>query len=161
MHTAGMNAPADIAVRQAVLADLDGLAELFDQYRQFQGQAADRAAARAFLQARLDHGESVLFLCEQAGRALGFAQLYPMFSSVALQRVFVLNDLFVAPAGRRRGVATQLLVAVEAYAFALGAVRVSLNVVRDNRDAQALYAARGWQPDSHYIALHRYAKPER
>jgi hypothetical protein len=35
------------SVRQAVLADLKELATLFDQYRQFQGQASDVAAARS------------------------------------------------------------------------------------------------------------------
>ena len=50
-----------IAVRQAVLADLDELAQLFDQYRQFQGQTSNLTAARDFLRARFDHGESVMF----------------------------------------------------------------------------------------------------
>jgi len=74
---------------------------------------------------------------------VGFAQLYPSFSSVALKRVILLNDLFVAAAGRRKGVATQRLAAVEAYAWSLGAVRVTLHVARSNGPAQALYAASG------------------
>src|SRR5687768_334167 len=105
--------PADpehaIAVRQAVLADLEPLADLFDRYRQYQGQGADRAAARAFLKARFDHGESILFIALAGATPLGFAQLYPSFSSVALSRVFILNDLFVAESGRRRQVASRLL----------------------------------------------------
>jgi hypothetical protein len=38
-----------ITVRQAVLSDLEVLAPLFDEYRQFQGCPSDLAAARAFL----------------------------------------------------------------------------------------------------------------
>ena len=93
----------DISVRQAALSDLDDLATLFDQYRVFQGQPADLAAARAFLRERFDHGESVVFMAVDGTPAVGFAQLYPSFSSVALQRVFILNDLFVhaSPAGAR------------------------------------------------------------
>ena len=88
----------DVLVRQAVLADLAVLAPLFDGYRQFYGRASDPAAAEAFLRARFDHGESVLFLAtDDSGRPLGFTQLYPSFSSVSLARVFILNDLFVVP----------------------------------------------------------------
>ena len=150
--------PADQAleVRQAVLADLDELAALFDGYRQFQKQPADLAAARAFLRARFDHAESVLFIARAAGTPLGFAQLYPSFSSVALARVFVLNDLFVNEAGRRRGVASALLAAVQSYAWSLGAARVTLNVAKDNAVAQQLYQARGWTRDQQFDMFHRF-----
>ena len=43
---------SSITIRQAVLADLDAVATLFDAYRQFYGQASDEAAAKTFLQAR-------------------------------------------------------------------------------------------------------------
>ena len=145
----------DVFVRQAVLSDLDAAAELFDRYRQFQHQGADRALARAFLRDRFDHGESVIFLAFASGAAVGFAQVYPSFSSVALSRVFVLNDLFVAETGRRKGVASRLLDAVERYAWSLGACRVSLNVARTNKQGQALYEARGWHRDAEFHMYHR------
>ena len=91
-----------VSVRQAVFADVEALAVLFDEYRQFQGQVSDVAAARRFLHARFDHGESVVFIAEVGAQATGFAQLYPSYSSVALARVFVLNDLFVRSSGRLR-----------------------------------------------------------
>lgn len=163
---------SDVVVRQAVLADLEPLAVLFDAYRRFQGRPADLAAARAFLRERFEHGQSVVYLAQDAAGAardatrgasaasaagaLGFAQLYPSFSSVALARVFILNDLFVAEAGRRRGVASALLGAVEAHAWAHGACRVTLNVARDNPEGQALYRARGWMQDEHFHMFHRF-----
>jgi GNAT superfamily N-acetyltransferase len=146
----------DLSVRQAILSDLDELATLFDSYRVFQGRPSDPAAARAFLRERFDHGESVVFMAFDGRQALGFAQLYPSFSSVALQRVFILNDLFVHASGRRRGVASALLAAVERHAWSLGAVRVSLNVARDNLAGQALYAAQGWTQDAQFHMFHRY-----
>jgi len=145
-----------ITVRQAVAADLDLLATLFDEYRQFQGQASDVAAARSFLRERFDHGESVVFVAFDGERGVGFAQLYPSFSSVSLSRVFILNDLFVHDAGRRRGVASQLLSALESYAWSFGAARISLNVARSNVSAQALYAARGWKADDQFFMFHRF-----
>lgn len=145
-----------VTVRQAVAADLDVLASLFDQYRQFQGQAGDVDAARSFLRERFDHGESVIFIALDGQRAVGFAQLYPSFSSVSLSRVFILNDLFVHDAGRRRGVASQLLSALESYAWSFGAARISLNVARSNVSAQALYAACGWKADDQFFMFHRF-----
>src|SRR5262245_55268167 len=140
-----------LVVRLATLADLDAVVALFDQYRCFQARPSDLPAARAFVQARFERGESVVFLAQHGGVAPGFAQLYPMFSSVAMARVFILNDLFVAADQRRAGVASALLAAVEAHARAEGAVRVSLNVARDNLSGQALYAASGWQPDEQFF----------
>lgn len=145
-----------VAVRQAALADLDPLAALFDQYRQFQGRPGDVPAARAFLLERFNHGQSVVFMAFDGQHALGFAQLYPSFSSVSLSRVFILNDLFVSAAGRRRGVASQLLAAVEAYAWEMGASRVSLNVARSNVSGQALYLHRGWNQDEEFFMFHRF-----
>jgi GNAT superfamily N-acetyltransferase len=145
-----------ISTRQAILSDLDELALLFDQYRQFQGQPTDTAAARTFLQERFDHGESVVFVAHDGAVPIGFAQLYPIFSSVSLSRVFVLNDLFVAESGRRKGTASKLLTAIEAYARAVGATRISLNVARDNSSAQELYVSQGWKPDEQFYMYHRY-----
>jgi GNAT superfamily N-acetyltransferase len=145
-----------LVVRQAVFSDLEEIAVLFDQYRASQGQASDLPAAREFLRCRFDHGESVVFLAQLGSLAAGFAQLYPSFSSTALARVFVLNDLFVHELGRRKGVASGLLAAVESYAWSQGAARLTLNVARGNEAGQALYAARAWTPDVQFFAYHRY-----
>ena len=147
---------SDVAVRQATLSDLDELALLFDGYREFQGQTSDLPAARDFLRGRFDHGESVVFVAHSGNASVGFTQLYPSYSSVSLARVFVLNDLFVHASARRRGVASKLLAAAEGYAWSLGAVRVSLNVARDNEPGQALYEALGWSRDRQFHAYHRY-----
>lgn len=145
-----------ITVRQAALADLDDLARLFDQYRQFQGKASDPASARSFLHARFDYGESAAFIAYDADEPAGFAQLYPNYSSVSLARVFILNDLFVHEAARRKGVARELLAAVEGYAWSLSAGRITLNVARDNTAGQALYEAQGWRQDGQYFTYHRF-----
>jgi GNAT superfamily N-acetyltransferase len=145
-----------ITVRQAALADLDDLVRLFDQYRQFQGRASDPASARSFLHARFDHDESVAFIAHDAGTPAGFAQLYPSYSSVSLARVFIVNDLFVHEAARRKGVARELLAAVEGYAWSLGAARITLNVARENAAGQALYEAQGWRQDEQYFMYHRF-----
>lgn len=135
-----------VTVARAGLDDLDALAPLFDAYRAFYAQTADLPLARAFLHERLQRGESVALLARLDGSAAGFVQLYPSFSSVSAARVWILNDLFVDSAARRRGVAQALLNAAAAFARNDGALRLELETDLDNREAQSLYHAMGWQP---------------
>jgi GNAT superfamily N-acetyltransferase len=143
-----------ITIRQAVLADLDVVAGLFDGYRQFYDQVGDLVAARNFLRARFEHGQSVVLLAESNGQAVGFTQLYPSFSSVSMARVFQLNDLFVAPTARRLGVGVALLKAAADHARQMGAVRLSLTTNVQNLPAQALYESMGWTRDQKFYAYH-------
>ena len=107
--------------------------------------------AREFIRERLERNESILFIALQNdGTAVGFTQLYPSFSSVSAARIFILNDLYVVPEARRRGVAAALLSASEAHAREAGAIRLSLSTAIDNEAAQTLYASRGWERDSRF-----------
>lgn len=137
-------------VRRADLSDLEALVPLFDAYRQFYGQAPDAGRARAFLGERLAGGDSVVFVAEARGQAMGFTQLYPSFSSTRTGRLFVLNDLYVAPEARRTGAARALLDAAAAFAKAEGAVGLTLSTGVENRPAQALYEAMGWVRETRF-----------
>jgi GNAT superfamily N-acetyltransferase len=140
-----------ITVRQATIHDLDLVAPLFDAYRQFYGQPADRERARRFLCERFQHHESVVLLAlDQEGEGMGFVQLYPLFSSVRAKRTYLLNDLFVAPDARRRGVAAALMHEAEAFARAIGAAGLSLTTAHTNEPAQRLYESLGWKRDEQY-----------
>jgi ribosomal protein S18 acetylase RimI-like enzyme len=145
---------SNITVRQAVLSDIEALVPLFDSYRQFYGRASDLSAAREFLLARFNHGESVLFIAHEGNTPIGFTQLYPSYSSVSLARVFVLNDLFVHEQARRKGVASKLMSAATDLAKSLGAVRVSLSTATSNETAQALYQSAGWNRDEQFFVYH-------
>ena len=132
-------------IEQAAIFDLEQLAPLFDGYRQFYGTSSDLALARQFLADRMTQNQSVVLLARGAdGAALGFAQLFPSFSSVRASPIYVLNDLFVAPLARRRGVGTLLLQAAAGMARASGAVRVKLSTAITNVAAQRLYEAMKW-----------------
>ncbi|RDS85531.1 GNAT family N-acetyltransferase [Dyella psychrodurans] len=135
-------------IRQATVHDLDVLVPLFDGYRQFYMQPSDPALARAFLSERFAHHQSLMLIaCDDQGNGLGFTQLYPLFSSVRAVRIYLLNDLFVAPDARRRGVASALLEASAEHARALGAASLLLSTAIDNAPAQALYESLGWRRD--------------
>lgn len=137
-----------IVVTQAQLDDITVLAPLFDDYRVFYKQASDAAAAQQFLQQRLARDESVVFIARLNNRAVGFTQLYPSFSSVAMQRIWVLNDLFVAPEARGHGVAETLLRRAAQFGKETQAKRLALSTAIDNIAAQRLYEKLGWQRDT-------------
>jgi GNAT superfamily N-acetyltransferase len=145
---------SNISVRQAVLSDLEFIAPLFDDYRQFYRGESDVCAAHAFLSARFNYGDSVLFIAFDGNTPAGFTQLYPSYSSVSLARIFILNDLFVNKSARRKGVGSKLLSASVAYASALGAAYVSLATETTNKAAQALYQSAGWELDEQFIVYH-------
>lgn len=135
-----------MSVRQATIVDLDLVAPLFDDYRQFYRKPADLALARQFLLERFQHDESIIFLAiGENGAALGFVQLFPSFSSGAAARILILNDLFVVPDARRAGIGALLLRAAADYGRAVGAVRLTLSTEVTNTSAQALYEAEGWK----------------
>jgi GNAT superfamily N-acetyltransferase len=90
----------------------------------------------------------VIFAVVEAGRALGFTQLYPAFSSVSMRPVWILNDLYVAEDARRRGVGAQLLRAARDHAMKTGAARLALSTAVTNTQAQALYERDGWRRDT-------------
>ncbi len=141
-----------IQISRAATADLADLAPLFDAYRMFYGQPSEPARASAFVGDRLTRDDSVILLARGKDRsALGFAQLYPTFSSIACRRAFVLNDLYIVEAARGQGVARALLEAARAHALSVGAASISLETAIDNTRAQALYEAFGFRRDTQFL----------
>lgn len=133
-------------IRRATLSDATELAGLFDAYRQFYEQESDLLAAEQFLSDRLLNDESVIFIAEDASRRLlGFVQLYPLFTSVRMRRVWLLNDLYVADTARRKGVASALLDAAQAFGRNDGAHGLLLETQIGNASARALYEKQGWK----------------
>ncbi|TXH30538.1 MAG: N-acetyltransferase, partial [Cyclobacteriaceae bacterium] len=102
-------------VRKAGPHDLDTVAGLFNQYRMWYGKDSDLPGAKKFLDARQQQNESVIFVVEQEGVVVAFTQLYPLFSSTRMKRLWLLNDLFVAEEHRGRGHSKALLERAKAF----------------------------------------------
>ena len=139
-----------MTVARATPADLDALAGLFDAYRQFYRRPSDRDGARRFLAERMARDESTVFLARLGDAPIGFTQLFPFWTSVGMQRVWVLNDLFVAASARRRGAARALMEAAHAFAVETGAARIELATEITNTGAQALYEDLGYARDAEF-----------
>ena len=138
-------------VRLAVSSDLDQLADLFDQYRQFYECPPDLSAAKNWIAENFERGRSTIFAADDGHQLVGFTQLYPALCSVDLVEYFVLYDLFVAPSARRQGIARALMNAASEWAKAQGSARLDLETAQDNYPGQALYRDLGYQLDEVFL----------
>lgn len=140
------------AIERATVRDAEEIGHLFDLYRRFYGQPAERAAAIAFLRDRLERDESVVFVARNDARGtIGFAQLYPLFCSVALKRQWLLYDLYVLPEARRTGVARGLLERCRELGIQTGSHALFLETAHTNTAAQQLYESAGWQREAQFV----------
>jgi ribosomal protein S18 acetylase RimI-like enzyme len=138
---------------EVLLAHVEHLQEvskLFDQYRFFYKKSSDIEAARAFLRERFQKHDSIIFIARDNGLIVGFTQLYPSFSSVSMKRVWILNDLFVEEAFRKKGVAKSLMGAAENFAWETESVRIVLSTQISNIAAQSLYESLGYIKDKDF-----------
>lgn len=129
---------------------------LFDKYRQFYKQQSDETAARSFLTERLAKEQSIVFLAYKEDLPVGFVQLYPTFSSVALQKAFILNDLYVDHAARGQGIGQALIKYCYAFCEEQQARYITLETAETNTAAQRLYEQLGMQEDQDVRHYYRY-----
>ena len=133
---------------QATIDHLDVLVPLFDGYRVFYKQPSNIKKAEQFLKERLLKKESILFIAfDDNSNAMGFTQLYPIFSSVSMRRLHVLNDLYVDSTFRSKGIGQALLEYTKEYIVTINGKGLVLETAKDN-PAQHLYERLGWKLDS-------------
>jgi ribosomal protein S18 acetylase RimI-like enzyme len=140
-----------VSIRKATINDLDSLTELFNSYRLFYQQESDIPGAKSFIKERLLNEDSVVFIAYEEGKAVGFVQLYPTFSSVSMKRSWILNDLYVNASARKKGFGEKLLQKVIEFAEETGAKGLSLETGEDNLTAQRLYEKIGFKKESNYF----------
>lgn len=135
-------------ISRATLQDLEPLNDLFDGYRVFYKKESDKITSRAFLKERIENDESVVFISRnEEGIATGFTQLYPLFSSTRMKRVWLLNDLFVNPKYRGQGFSKALMKRAKEFCKESGGAGLSLETAKDNHIGNQLYPSTGWTLD--------------
>ncbi|MDQ6713574.1 MAG: GNAT family N-acetyltransferase [Candidatus Dormibacteraeota bacterium] len=90
-----------------------------------------------------DPSRGVQLVADEGGRLQGFASLYACLDTLVADRILVMNDLFVKPPLRNRGIGAALFEASLAYATAHGYARLDWVTAADNRDAQRFYDRHG------------------
>lgn len=141
-----------ITVTQATIEDLDEVAYLFDLYRIFYGQQTDIEGAKKFLFDRFEHQESLIYLARDktSQEAVGFFQLYPSFSSVTMQRLWILNDLYVKETHRNKKVGKTLLDTAKRFAEITKSKGLYIATQTTNLKAQRTYQANGYVKDDEF-----------
>ena len=131
--------------------DLQATSILFDEYRQFYGQNSDLNASQEFLSQRIEKQDSFLIGVFENTKQIGFVQLYPSFSSIAMKPKLILNDLYVSESSRRVGAASALIKAAEKLAIDTGTYSLVLATQLTNSSARTLYKNSGWTEEQEFI----------
>ncbi|MCB9034685.1 MAG: GNAT family N-acetyltransferase [Chitinophagales bacterium] len=135
-----------ITIRKGTINDLEQIAILFDEYRQFYAQKSDVEKGKAFLKDRITNNESIIFVAEKDEQLIGFIQLYPTFSSVSLQPDIIMNDLYVFPKERKQGIGKALLDTAKQFVIDNGYKGIWIETANDN-PARFLYESLSWEKD--------------
>lgn len=147
-----------LIVKYITSAEYKLVVELFDKYRVFYKQPSDLALAESFIKARLTNNESVIYVAFLDNKPVGFTQLYPKYSSMRAVKNWILNDLYVDEAYRKRGVATYLIHTAMCHAEDNDAKFVQLETQNNNYTAQRLYESVGFiqqEPDTEFIVYRK------
>jgi len=137
---------------KADISHLPDLVPLFDGYRMFYRQASDYIGVKSFLHERLSNKDSIILMAFDKVNAIGFTQLYPVFSSVSMKPMYILNDLYVEKNYRSQGVGKALIDFAKDLCKTKGYKGLALQT-ETNNPAQHLYERLGFKkdPDLHYF----------
>lgn len=156
------------SIQSASLRDVTEVARLFNAYRAFYGEAQDEARELEFIRDRIalasaqppgQFSVAQYFLAwtnsPDGRRAVGFMHLMPSTNTLAMRPIWFLEDLFIEPSARRRGIATAFLRYAEDFARSTGAERLTLATAHDNTAAQSVYRKLGYVREEHLWVFHR------
>jgi GNAT superfamily N-acetyltransferase len=121
--------------------DLGELLPLMRAYCDFYEVAPSDEALLALSRALIadSEREGVQLLARIDGRAVGFATIYWSWATTSAERIGVMNDLFVAPEARGKGVAEALIEACRTECAAHGAGKLTWQTALDNEAAMKVY----------------------
>jgi len=132
---------------KAHIDHLEDLVPLFDGYRMFYKQSSDKKGARHFLIERFKNKDSVVFIAYKENEAIGFTQLYPLLSSVSMQPMYLLNDLFVDANNRDQGIGEALIEKAKQLCITENNKGLAIQTAFDN-PAQHLYKRLSFEMDT-------------
>lgn len=140
----------DYTIRKVGLEDLDTAATLFNLYRIFYRQTDNYQSCKTFIQERLDHEQSTIFLVYVENEAVGFVQLYKLYHYIKLQKQWLLSDLFVHPDYRGKGLSVALIDRAKQWCNETGACGLMLETEKTNDIGNQLYPRCGFEYDGNH-----------
>lgn len=132
--------------RAAAAADADALLDLVEAFYGEEGYPFERAAARRTLIALVRApARGWVWVLERGSKPVGYVVVTFGYSLEYCGPTAMVDELYLAPEHRRRGLGSKALALVERAAAASGARTVHLEVERSNAGADALYRRRGFE----------------
>jgi ribosomal protein S18 acetylase RimI-like enzyme len=136
----------DVKIRMASGMDLDSLMRLATAFRDHLGQSTPSDADfRQSIAILLKDARTEFFLaCDARGAALGYVQSRYRYSAWISALEAEIEDVFVMPEARQRGVGLRLMEFAIAHAIERGCRSIGLNTNEYNEGALALYRKFGF-----------------
>ncbi len=137
-------------IRDATVDDVPVIAELIRDLARYEKLDHEVVMTDELLAAGLfgERPYAEVLLAEDEGKALGFALFFHNFSTFLGRPGIYLEDLFVRPEYRGRGIGRLLLVHLAKLAVERGSGRLEWAVLDWNRDAIGFYERLGARPNS-------------
>jgi len=148
----------EIEIIQASLENLDELSRLFQNYRIFYKKEPDAEGEKAFLKERITNKESVIYLAKTEDKFIGFVQLFPVFSSTRITRLWLLNDLYVSEQYRKSGAASLLIEKSKELTRETNSAGLMLQTAKDNITAQSVYNKTDFVRDEDFYTYYWFNK---
>lgn len=141
-----------VTIRPAVAGDAAEITAMIHELAEFEEAAAECTVTESQISAALFGDSPVAFahVAEEDGRVGAMALWFRNFSTWDGVAGIYLEDLFVRPAFRRRGLARALLSELAAECVSQGYTRLQWAVLNWNVNAIALYDAVGGKPQSEW-----------
>jgi len=141
-----------VDIRSAEPKDVPVVAELIWQLARFEKLESEVVLTEELLMAGLfgprPYAEAVL--AEEHGEPIGFALFFHTFSTFLARPGLYLEDLFVLPEHRGRGVGRSLLAHLARLAIERGCGRLEWAVLNWNKEAIRFYERLGARPNSEW-----------
>ncbi len=132
---------SDVAIREARRDDAPAILALVRALAEFEHlDGPDEAAAARFVEHGFGERPSFEgFVAEVEDEIVAYAIVFTTYSTFLMKPTLFLEDVFVHPRARRRGIATAIMAHLRALAVARGCGRFEWMVLDWNAGAQALY----------------------
>jgi GNAT superfamily N-acetyltransferase len=140
------------AMREAAHDDLPVLLEMMEEFYAESGFVLDRGEARTSFEILIGEPQlGQVWLAEEDGEGVGYLVVTYVFAMEHGGTMAVLDDFFVRPAWRGRGVGTSALAWVRRECAELGLRAIRVEVGHDNQAAQAVYRKNGFATVDHRL----------
>lgn len=155
-----MTPPGDLLLRPAATGDLPLILQFIRELADYERLAHEVVATEDGLRRALfDEPGIEVVLAFVDGSPAGFAVFFPNFSTFLGRRGIYLEDLYVRPAFRGRGIGRRLLAHLARLAVERGAGRLEWSVLDWNRDAIGFYESLSARPMDEWTVYRLTGEP--